>query len=72
MIFKELNRLIDYKIPCIEFYNEQGELEYIANLEDFRFEDIDVVLSEQYEPFGIIKLTRAEENEKPKLNGKSV
>ena len=35
MIYKELGRLIDYDIPCIEFYNAEGELEYIATLDNF-------------------------------------
>lgn len=69
MIYKELGRLIDYDIPCIEFYNEYGELEYIATLDDFELEDIDIVLQDDYEPFGIIKLRR---NAQTKLNGKGL
>jgi hypothetical protein len=69
MIYKELARLIDYDIPCIEFYNEQGELEYMATLDNFEFVDIDIILHDEYEPFGIIKLQR---NEKTKLNGKGL
>ena len=71
MIYKELGRLLDYEIPCIEFYNEEGELEYVANLHDFEFEDIDVVVSDYYEPFGIIKLAR-NDKKKPYLNGKGL
>lgn len=69
MIYKELGRLIDYDIPCIEFYNAEGELEYIATLDDFELEDIDIVLQDDYEPFGIIKLRR---NAQTKLNGKGL
>jgi hypothetical protein len=69
MIYKELARLIDYDIPCIEFYNEQGELEYRATLDNFKFVDIDIILHDDYDPFGIIKLQR---NEETKLNGKGV
>jgi hypothetical protein len=69
MIYKELARLIDYDIPCIEFYNEQGELEYRATLDNFIFVDIDIILHDDYDPFGIIKLQR---NEETKLNGKGV
>lgn len=74
MVFKELSRLIDYEIPCIEFYDEEGELEYIANLHDFEFDDIDVIISDHYEPFGIVKLTRANEAPKKKAspNGTSL
>ena len=69
MIYKELARLIDYDIPCIEFYNEKGELEYRATLDNFKFVDIDIILHDDYDPFGIIKLQR---NEETKLNGKGV
>ena len=69
MIYKELARLIDYDIRCIEFYNKQGELEYTASLENFEFVDIDIILHEKYEPFGIIKLRR---NEKTQFNDKGV
>lgn len=69
MIYKELARLIDYDIPCIEFYNAEGELEYMATLDNFEFDDIDIILHEEHEPFGIIKLQR---NEKTKLNGKGL
>ncbi len=74
MVFKELSRLIDYEIPCIEFYNEEGGLEYIANLRHYTFEDIDVIISDHYEPFGIVKLTRANEAPKKKAspNGTSL
>ena len=33
MIYKELAQLIDYDIPYIEIYNEQGDVEYIVQLE---------------------------------------
>lgn len=69
MIYKELAQLIDYDIPCIEFYNEEGELEYLATLDNFELEDIDIILHDKYEPFGIIKLKR---NAKTQLNGKSL
>ena len=69
MIYKELARLIDYDIPCIEFYNEYGELEYIATLDNFVLEDIDIVLHDEIEPFGIIKLKR---NAQTKLNDKGL
>ena len=69
MIYKELARLIDYDIPCIEFYNEEGELEYSATLDSFEFVDIDIILHDEYEPFGIIKLQR---NDQTELNGKGL
>ena len=69
MIYKELARLIDYDIPCIEFYNEEGELEYRAPRDNFEFVDIDIILHDDYDPFGIIKLQR---NDKTKLNGKGL
>lgn len=72
MIYKELARLIDYEIPCIEFYNEEGELEYVATLDNFEFEDIDIILSDYYAPFGIIKLKRKNEQKKTELNGKGL
>ena len=50
-------------------YNEEGQLEYLATLDNFELEDIDIILHDKYEPFGIIKLKR---NAKTKLNGKSL
>lgn len=58
MIYDDLQRLVGYGLTIIEFYNEDGELEYIANLDDLYFEDVDIILSEEHSPVGIIKLYR--------------
>jgi hypothetical protein len=58
MIYKELAELIDYDIPYIEIYNEQGDVEYIVNLDDLTFDDIDVMVLPEYKSYGIIKLKR--------------
>lgn len=58
MIYDDLQRLVGYGLSIIEFYNENNELEYIANLDDLEFEDVDIILSENHKPLGIIKLYR--------------
>ena len=58
MIYKELARLIDYDIPFIEVYNEEGELEYIIDLERVEFTDIEVVYDTTGDYYGVIKLKR--------------
>lgn len=69
MIYDDLARLVGYEIPIIEVYNENGDLEYVLDLETVYFDDVDVILNEQ-EAYGIIKLIR--QNEKGKLNGKKL
>jgi|TARA_R110000772_G_scaffold95135_4_gene193350 hypothetical protein len=58
MVYKELAQLIEYDIPIIEIYNEQGEIEYILNLDELVFDDIDVMVVPNYQSYGIIKLVR--------------
>ena len=58
MIYKELAQLIDYDIPFIEIYNEQGDVEYIVQLDDLTFDDIDVMVLPEFKSYGIIKLKR--------------
>lgn len=70
MKLKELLTYSEYEIPYIEFYNEFGELEYMLNLNDYEFDDIDIEFGYYYEPYGIIKLRR--ENGQTKLNGKNI
>ena len=69
MIYDDLARLVGYEIPIIEVYNENGDLEYVLDLETVYFDDVDVILNEQ-EAYGIIKLIR--QNEKGKLNGQKL
>ena len=66
MIYKDLMELIDYDIPIIEIYNDDGELEYVLDLDTVEFDDIDIVYKNNTDCFGIIKLFRDEETE---LNG---
>ena len=54
MNLKELIKYTEYDIPCIEFYNEYGDLEYSVTLSEFEFDDIDVVYGRYFEPFGIV------------------
>lgn len=63
MIYKELAQLIDYDIPYIEIYNEQGDIEYVINLDELTFDDIDVCVLPDFQSYGIIKLKRFELNE---------
>ena len=63
MIYKELAQLIDYDIPYIEIYNEQGDIEYVINLDELTFDDIDVCVLPDFQSYGIIKLKRLELNE---------
>ena len=69
MKLEELIKYTNYNVPAIEFYNEYGDLEYVVNLNEFEFDDIDVIYGRWFEPYGIIKIIR---HEKTKLNGKSV
>lgn len=61
MTYDELQRLVGYGLTVIEFYNEDGLLEYALDLNDFNFEDVDIVLSTTHEPYGIIKLKAKDE-----------
>lgn len=74
MIYDDLQRLIGYGLSIIECYDELGRLEYIINLDEMEFDDIDVVLSDEHAPIGIIKLYRygQKENGHSKLDGKNL
>lgn len=67
MKLNELIKYTDYDIPCIEFYDEYGDLEYAINLEEFEFDDIDVAYGYLFEPYGIIKLQKY--GRQGKING---
>lgn len=69
MIYDDLARLVGYELPIIEVYNENGDLEYVLNLETVYFDNVDVIINDT-EAYGIIKLKR--QNEKSKLNGKKL
>ncbi|QDP67589.1 MAG: hypothetical protein GOVbin568_28 [Prokaryotic dsDNA virus sp.] len=70
MIYDEFARLIGYDVPIIEIYNEQGQLEYVLDLDQVELEDVDIVQvradkgKDTY--YGVIKLYR---HEQTKLNG---
>ena len=72
MNLKELIKYTEYDIPCIEFYNEYGELEYSVTLSEFEFDDIDVVYGRYFEPFGVVKLKREYGRRQTDLNGKGI
>ena len=63
MIYKDLAELIDYDIPVIEVYNEDGDLEYVLDLDCLEFDDIDIVYKNDLKCFGIIKLVRDEQTQ---------
>lgn len=58
MIYDDLQRIVGYGLSVIEFYNEDNQLEYIADLDNMYFDDVDIVFRENDEPIGIIKLYR--------------
>ena len=70
MIYKELMQLVDYDIPVIEVYNTSGQLEYVIDLDQMYFEDIDIMSTEsdtgEHTYYGIIKLYR---HEQTKIDG---
>ena len=75
MIYDDLQRLVGYGLSIIECYEELGQLEYIINLEEMTFDDVDIVLSDEDAPIGIIKLYRygqQKENGHSKLDGKDI
>ena len=75
MIYDDLQRLVGYGLSIIECYDEIGQLEYIINLEEMTFDDVDIVLSDEHAPIGIIKLYRygqQKENGNSKLDGKGL
>jgi hypothetical protein len=75
MIYDDLQRLVGYGLSIIECYDEQGQLEYIINLDEMVFDDVDIVLSDEHAPIGIIKLYRygqQKENGHSKLDGKDL
>jgi len=73
MNYDDLQRLVGYGLSVIEFYNIDGELEYIADLDNLSFEDVDVVFSQDEQPIGIIKLYRYDKrNEQTEPYGKDL
>ena len=75
MIYDDLQRLVGYGLSIIECYDEIGQLEYIINLEEMTFDDVDIVLSDEHAPIGIIKLYRygqQKENGHSKIDGKDL
>ena len=58
MIFKELQKLIDYEIPIIEIENSRGELEYIVNLDELNLSDITIMHDDKMNYYGKITLKR--------------
>jgi len=75
MIYDDLERLVGYGLTIIECYDELGQLEYIINLDEMTFDDVDIVLSDEHAPIGIIKLYRygqQKENGHSKLDGKDL
>ncbi len=71
MKLSELIDLTEFNIPVIEFYNYKDELEYLVDMNEVDFDDIDIVYSEDNPPFGIIKLKRRYDKES-ELNGKEL
>jgi len=69
MKLKDLTHYADYDIPILEFYNEDGELEYSICLDVCDFDDIDVVYGRYFEPYGVIKIKR---NDESRFNGKGI
>ena len=63
MKLSDLIDIAEFNIPVIEFYNNENELEYLVDLNDVEFDDIDIVYSEGNLPFGIIKLKRKHDKE---------
>ena len=73
MDYDDLQRIVGYGLTVIEFYNEDNQLEYIADLDNMYFDDVDIVFRENEEPIGIIKLYRYDKkNERTKHNGKKL
>ena len=73
MDYDDLQRIVGYGLTVIEFYNEDNQLEYIADLDNMYFDDVDIVFRENEEPIGIIKLYRYDKkNERAKHNGKKL
>lgn len=58
MKLSELIDIAEFHIPVIEFYNYKDELEYLVDLNEMDFDDIDIVYEQGCPPFGIIKLRR--------------
>lgn len=70
MEYNELAQLIGYDIPCIEFYDEQGNLVFAATLDHYDLADIEVVVCKDFDNFGIVKLQKRDEKAQP--NGTSL
>ena len=64
MTLDDLINLTQLNVPVLEFLNENGEVEYRVDITKVQFDDLDVVYTEGYAPFGIIKLKRKNEKEK--------
>lgn len=71
MKLSDLIDIAEFNIPVIEFYNKENELEYLVDLNEVEFDDIDIVYSEGNLPFGIIKLKRKYDKES-KFNDKKL
>lgn len=71
MKLSDLIDIAEFNIPVIEFYNNENELEYLVDLNEVEFDDIDIVYSEGNLPFGIIKLKRKYDKES-KFNDKKL
>ena len=56
MIYKDLKRLIDYQIPIIEILNEEGELEYMINLDNLDLHDITILNDDKMNYYGKVTL----------------
>ena len=73
MDYDDLQRIVGYGLTVIEFYNEDNQLEYIADLDNMYFDDVDIVFRENEEPIGIIKLYRYDKkNARAQHNGKKL
>ena len=46
MIYDDLQRIVGYGLSVIEFNNEDNQLEYIADLDNLYFDDVDIVFKE--------------------------
>jgi hypothetical protein len=56
MIYKDLKRLIDYEIPIIEILNEDGQTEYIINLDNLDLQEITIMNDDKMNYYGKVTL----------------
>ena len=65
MNYDEFAKLVGYDIPNIEVYNEEGQLEYVLDLDQVELEDVDIMqvrcASGNNTFYGVIKLYRHEQ-----------